>query len=517
MVVIHYTADEEWMEVRFFSFPIPQKLSTQIKESESLGEMTSYYFATYHQKRTIAPTCKRDIKMPKDLRDAASAARTKMVAKFEFVYLRPHELGNDASLKELELLAETYLRWCVRLIEAGFRNELYCYWGESLCPKTNHAFNDLHYDMANVLWNLACVDMGHANYIVTHNVTTNNLEAVEKEAYSILCTAAGRYALARELVSSVSTKGTDGNDNYLLADITPDFLSMLEKIALAQAQEIGASKAHRRDDGVEKKSAKDGLTAKLTHQVFKLYQEAAQLATRKIACPTEKFNKLIIFLEMKAAVYESLTYAYTASSLYDEKPEDALWCLRRSTELLSPVHARIEKADFDRFVYNFMQGAERTQFHIQDKIDSMNRLVVRAKPADGPITLQPPQVLARAKEVKLPEAAVVATDGNAALGDWDLVHHEGTSPTSPKSRPDSPTTGSGGAAATTTTAAAGPTTNSSVPNSSILSTASNKVGSDTPNEGSASNRHIVQPTQPPEADHRESISPPPSMQGGHTF
>ena len=387
--------------------------------------MSSYYFATFHQKKTIPPTCRKDISVPRDLRDCTSQARARMVSLFEMIYHTPQLLADDGKLLELHQACDNYLKWLVKLVADGHRFDLYCYWSESLCPKTNHAFNDLYYDAANVMWNLACVELNHANHILTFGVNANNLDAVEKQAYAALCLAAGRYKLAREMVAQVSVTGTDGsNNNTLLSDCTPDFFDMMEKLALAQAQEIGASKAARKDDGTERK-VKDNLVAKLTHQVYNLYYEASCIGSRKVTCPTEKFSKFLLFLDIKCAVYEGLTCAYAASATYDDSAENGLWLVQKSTELFAPCRGLIERGKFDHFISNFIDSAERTQYRIQDRIESMNRLVVRAKPATSKVTYPPAQVLARAKEVTLPEAAVMATDGLAATKiDWEVVDGE---------------------------------------------------------------------------------------------
>ena len=109
------------------------------------------------------------------------------------------------------------------------------------------------------------------------------------------------------------------------------FLIMLESIALAEAQEIGTTKAAAKED-----NQRTMLVARLSHRVAELYSVAHQQATKHIMCTAERFTKLAKMLHIKKLCFEALTHMHTASGSFDTAPGKALWHVKKAREVSLP-------------------------------------------------------------------------------------------------------------------------------------------------------------------------------------
>ena len=137
-----------------------------------------------------------------------------------------------------------------------------------VCPPANLADNNSFYEAASVLVNLAvcCLNQASAHIAAP---STGPREGVEKECYAVSNEAAGCLQLALQLLTQHVPRQED-----CLVDMLPDFVEGLQKVALAQAQELGFLRALDKERNKDRQAQSPGLLCKLAHQCRALYEEA---------------------------------------------------------------------------------------------------------------------------------------------------------------------------------------------------------------------------------------------------
>ena len=224
-------------------------------------------------------------KMNARLLDDVSMARKKLVRAMT----QGIETGEDGYLE----LAKTYLGM-VRGMTADSpadrcRKSIFFFWGPSIGRKTSHATDEMAYDMASVLLNLAILEMRKAVDDI-QLAGRASAERIEKECYRTMASAAGKFQAAYSAMGEVSV-----TKDFPL-DANRDVIEGLKFLCLAQAQELALSKAVRDPNNKGRV-----LLAKLASQGAVLYQSTVDaFVAHKEGCDDPYFLKLAQFAEFKA-------------------------------------------------------------------------------------------------------------------------------------------------------------------------------------------------------------------------
>lgn len=309
----------------------------------------------------------------------------------------------DQFVGELISNSDSYASALITLVgrNAKFGVMNYYSWSSSLCDKQDIAYDDYRYDLMCVYYNVAAVLMNLSQYVLCVRATVGTASSLEKEAYRTLLKAAGYFDLARSLVETIRKEPIGVAPFPVPIDTAVAMLTFLPAVAVAQAQEIGTTRATEADP----KSTTD-TAARLSNQLTILYQKARAEGS-KVYTRCEDFISIATLVSIKGDVFKSLTYSHAASWAFQKNPSEGLWFLDKSKKCLEVVEAYQKaltkgKLQISYKIDLFLQGCCAAVKRNDERLTKINSLVHHAKPAAGSLSLPEPQVLAASAEVRLP-------------------------------------------------------------------------------------------------------------------
>ena len=376
-----------------------------------------YLFISIPVKTTVLPGHKSNIQLraPPPLLQTVANARTTLrlfflkhrdaVDRGQYDAAFGTEQHRTSIVQELGQAISIYQSLVLGVVAADplFQHCRYYYWSESLSSKNNLAVDDTNYDLANVHYNAAAIYMELSKYLVS-KCNEHNVDAMEKEAYGYLCNAAGHYQTALGLIQKMASSDSSSaliKHDELYEDIKIGFLTMMLKVALAQAQEIGASKAFHNPDNKGKE-----IISSLSRTAADLYQEALTAATKQVMLDTGSFVNFKHVVHLKGKMFSCLAYSHASASRFDKQPKEGLYFLFQSQLLLKECSEFMgkNKKGMPPDVSHFFQACSSTVQSNTHRIEQLNNLVVREKAAEGPVDLPRAVVLAKPK---MPPASAI--------------------------------------------------------------------------------------------------------------
>ncbi|ESL10032.1 hypothetical protein TRSC58_02240 [Trypanosoma rangeli SC58] len=284
----------------------------------------------------------------------------------------------------------------------AFATGYYYCWESFLVDNGNNFYDDFRYDLQCMYFNVAAMLMNITEYLLGWQMTPSNASMLEKESYRFLLQAAGYFGLLQEMAHDVKTYSVGITELKRPDDIEVDFLEFFRLLALTQAQEIGTTKA------IEKEiSGGKSMVVRLSHQVLRLYKEALGFAQNRIASFKNEFLDILTFVQLKADVFEALTFSHAASAIFDSRPSEGLWFASQAEIFAKVVVNHRDQARMKKRVIPF-SGEDLIQNCCDivrrncERITRINLLVHRVKPEEGPLALPPAYELAQMKQVQLP-------------------------------------------------------------------------------------------------------------------
>ncbi|KEG13247.1 putative replication factor A, 51kDa subunit [Trypanosoma grayi] len=401
----------------------------------------AFRFITIPLKKPAAPGANSDVDLkssPSDLKTDLQTKRSSCISKLEDMRVAFEKGGkymdnrwrtaegregliNDVvgavSLYTTELAAALYK---YPVFAYGY---FYC-WNSPLVNEDRVFFDDFRYDLQCMYFNIAAILMNISEYLLCSQEAIGNASVIEKECYHFLLQAAGYFMLVKDIADDMKSYFVGTTKLAPPEDLTPVFLDFFHLIALAQAQEIGTTKAVEN----EVKGGKV-LVAKLSHQVFKLYDEARISAEKKIKSCAKGYIDVLTLVRIKADVFRALTYCHTASSVFDSDPSEGLWFVSQSDVLAKIVlnhrdQARTKKKKIPFRGDDLIQCCYDIVRRNSERCTKINSLVYRAKAANGPLSLPPPAVLAQKRDLRLPAVFPHQVVGNAPIPDVEVQDSE---------------------------------------------------------------------------------------------
>lgn len=306
-------------------------------------------------------------------------------------------------VSELVDLADTYASSLAGVVAKypQFASMQYYYWSSSLTDKQQMAFDDYRYELLGIYYNVGAVLMNIAQYLLCVRVTVGTLSVLEKDAYRVLLKASSYCHICGDIVDNMKVHEIGVAQVPIPLDTAKAMATFLESLALAQAQEIGVSKAFAADP----KEASD-ITARLSHQLFLMY-EAARNNARRISTRNEEFINVSTLVVVKADVFRALAYQHAASHVMTKSPGAALTLLEQGQEYAKIVEDYYTKSlrGKIKFPYNgerFVGLSFTTIKNNTERINRINSLVHRAKPDVAKAPLPTAQSLATRPDISLP-------------------------------------------------------------------------------------------------------------------
>jgi hypothetical protein len=278
---------------------------------------------------------------------------------------------------------------------------LYYYWSSSLADKQQMAFDDYRYELLGMYYNVAAILMNVAQYLLCVRVTVGTLSVLEKDAYRIFLKASFYFHICGEIVDNMRDHEIGVAQAPIPLDTAKAMTTFLESLALAQAQEIGVSKAL----AVDPKEVTD-TTARLSHQLLLMY-ETARSNARSISTRNEEFVNVSTLVVVKTDVFRALAYQHAASHAMTKNPSAALALLAQGQEYSKILEDYLTKAQKGKvkIPYNgerFVGVSFATVKNNAERISKINSMVHRAKPDTVKTPLPAPQPLATRPDISLP-------------------------------------------------------------------------------------------------------------------
>lgn len=274
------------------------------------------------------------------------------------------------------------------------------FWGAVLAERLNHAFDDYRYDLVNLCFNAAAVFHLMAQYLLgSCEGDSGSLitEAMEKEAYAYLISAASYFRRGSEVAATMVQHPTMSSKAAMLEDSKAGFLVMLSYVALDEAQWIGMLRAQRNDDNKNKE-----IVPKLTHRSLQLVNSALDVVNKEIVAQAHPlFKELVLWMKFKVLCYEALVNAQVAPCRFDKSAGEALWFGNTAETALRHATLTIGKQSLASLPTSkeWIGYITRTVAGAVDRVRQMNNLVSRERVAEGPLSLPTAQELARCKDV----------------------------------------------------------------------------------------------------------------------
>ncbi|ORC89594.1 putative replication factor A, 51kDa subunit [Trypanosoma theileri] len=381
----------------------------------------AFRFITLPLKRPMPPKENSNVDLksiPSDVIKGIQTKRTMCTSQFE-LFCNVFEKGgknlnsswntSEGREKMISNLVDAVNLYATEVATVLYKFPVFAYgyyysWSSSLGSKQYIAFDDFRYDLQCMFFNVAVILMNITEKLLCWDMTPSNASALEKEGYRYLLQAAGFFDLVKEMREDVRVFSVGITKLDPPEEMTINFLEFCYFIALAQAQEIGTTKAVENDLKGDK-----ALVAKLSHQVLKLYEEAKNVAESRITCSQEIYFNILKLVQVKVDVFRALTFSHAVSTVFESNPSEGMWFVSQFDKLIKIVvnhrdQARIKKRKIPFRGDDIIQGCCTIVQRNQERWTRINSMVHRAKTATGPISLPPPMVLAQKKEMKLPLA-----------------------------------------------------------------------------------------------------------------
>ncbi|CBZ27790.1 conserved hypothetical protein [Leishmania mexicana MHOM/GT/2001/U1103] len=282
-----------------------------------------------------------------------------------------------------------------------FASLRYYYWSSSLTDKQEMAFDDYRYELLGVYYNVGAILMNIAQYLLCVRVTVGTLSFLEKDAYRALIKASAYFHFCADIVDNMKKHEIGVAQVSVPLDVDKGMAVFLESLALAQAQEIGVSKALNADP---KESTE--TTARLSHQLFLMYETVCANA-RTVNTRNEGFVEISTLVVVKRDIFHALAFQHAASHLFNKNPGAGVTLLSQGME-----HARIVEDYFTqsqkgklKLPFNgtrFVGLCNTTVSNNTERLNKINSLVHRAKPDVTKASLPPPQPLAMRPDISPP-------------------------------------------------------------------------------------------------------------------
>ncbi|KAG5477355.1 hypothetical protein LSCM4_04574 [Leishmania orientalis] len=311
--------------------------------------------------------------------------------------------GCEKYVQDLVDLVDAYASSLVNIVSKTpkFASLQYYYWSSSLTDKQEMAFDDYRYELLGIYYNVGAILMNIAQYLLCVRVTVGTLSFLEKDAYRVLIKASIYFNFCRDIVGNMKEHEIGVAQIPVPLDVDKGMAVFLESLALAQAQEIGVSKAFSADpkEGTE-------TTARLSHQLFLMYETVCTNA-RTVNTRNETFAEISALVAVKCDIFRALAYQHAAAHRFNKDPGAGLSLLNQGVE-----HARVAEN------YLAMSGKGKLKIPFSgerfvkvcntfirnntERLTKINMLVHRAKPDTTKALLPPPQPLAMRPSVSLP-------------------------------------------------------------------------------------------------------------------
>ncbi|KAG5477622.1 hypothetical protein CUR178_05328 [Leishmania enriettii] len=311
--------------------------------------------------------------------------------------------GCEKYVQDLVDLVDAYASSLVNIVSKTpkFASLQYYYWSSSLTDKQEMAFDDYRYELLGIYYNVGAILMNIAQYLLCVRVTVGALSFLEKDAYRVLIKSSIYFNFCRDIVGNMKEHEIGVAQIPVPLDVDKEMAVFLESLALAQAQEIGVSKAFSADpkEGTE-------TTARLSHQLFLMYETVCTNA-RTVNTRNETFAEISALVAVKCDIFRVLAYQHAASHRFNKDPGAGLSLLNQGVE-----HARVVenylamsakgKLKIPFSGERFVKVCSTTIRNNTERLTKINMLVHRAKPDSTKAFLPPPQPLAMRPSVSLP-------------------------------------------------------------------------------------------------------------------
>ncbi|KPA79742.1 hypothetical protein ABB37_05499 [Leptomonas pyrrhocoris] len=381
------------------------------------NDTVKYIFPTIPIRQTKKPDVNSQVEVDVSSADKKKLKneREKCVDFFENVRKHLGRKGNavderlntsdacERFVSELVNLVDTYASSIASVVAKlpQFASWQYYYWSSSLADAQQMAFDDYRYELLGMYYNVGACLMNIAQYLLSVRVTVGSLSVLEKDSYRVLIKAAGYFHICGEIVDNMKSHEIGVAQVPIPLDTAKALQVLLESLALAQAQEIGVSKAFTADS----KEAAD-TTARLSHQLFLMY-EAARNNAQRVSTRNEEFIKVSTLIVVKADVFRALAYQHAASHVMTKTPDAALSILAQGQEYAKILEDYLTKSQKGKIKipYNgerFVELSSATVKNNTERINKINSLVHRAKPAATKVPLPAAQPLATRPDISLP-------------------------------------------------------------------------------------------------------------------
>ncbi|KAH9599494.1 BRO1 domain [Trypanosoma melophagium] len=379
----------------------------------------AFRFITLPLKKSMPPKENSNVDLkgiPSDVKKGIWAKRNFCTSQFESFYNAFEKGGKymnsswqtaEGREKMMTNLVDAVNNYATEVATILYKFPVFAYgyyysWSSSLGDKQYIAFDDFRYDLQCMFFNIAVVFMNITEKLLCWDKTPGNASALEKEGYRYLLQAAGFFDLVKEMREDVKAYCVGITKLDPPEEVTTSFLEFCYFIVLAQAQEIGTTKAVENELNGGKI-----LVAKLSHQVLKLYEEAKNIADSRITCNHEIYLKVLRLVQVKIDVFRALTFSHAASSVFDSSPSEGMWFVSQLDKLIKIVNSHRDHSIIKRRKIPFrgddlIQGCCTIVQRNCERCTRINSMVHRAKTAEGPLSLPPPMVLAQKKPIKLP-------------------------------------------------------------------------------------------------------------------
>lgn len=376
-----------------------------------------YVFPTVPIRQTKKPgtNTQIDLELPSAEKKALERNREACVRLFEEFgkYLK----GKSSSIAEKMSSQESREKYMVELVGsadeyssllstivtkvpkyAGLR---FYQWSSSLCDEQDIAFDDYRYELLGIYYNVAAIFMNIAQYLLCVRAHIGAIAPLEKDAYRALLKASAYFHICYTVVQKMKDEPVGVAELPVPLDIAQGCLTFLGDLSLAQAQEIGVSKAAASDP----KGTSD-TAARLCHQMLLMYI-TANSSGKAVTTNNEAFNSIITLVEIKCEVFRALAYHYAASSAFTNSPAEGVALLAKANQvsvILEDYNKRIQK---NKMKVPFKGDILVTECFVQihrssERINKINSMVHRAQPKPGIPQLPAPQLLAIRPDITPP-------------------------------------------------------------------------------------------------------------------
>ncbi|KPI86675.1 hypothetical protein ABL78_4290 [Leptomonas seymouri] len=381
------------------------------------NDSIKYVFPTIPVRQTRKPDVNSQVEVdvPSADKKKLKSEREKCVDFFENVRKHLGRRGNSVDerlntseacekfVSELVGLVDTYTSSLAGVVAKvpQFANLQYYYWSSSLADKQQMAFDDYRSEILGMYYNVGAILMNIAQYLLCVRVTVGTLSVLEKDAYRVLTKASGYFHICGEIIDSMKNHEIGFAQVPIPLGTAKAIATFLESLALAQAQEIGVSKAFTADP----KESTD-MTARLSHQLFLMYETARNNA-QSISSRNEEFISVSTLVVVKTDVFRALAYQHAASHVMTKNPSAGLNILAQGqeyTKILEDYYTKSQKGKI-KVPYNgerFVGLSVITIKNNTERINRINSLVHRAKQDATKACLPAAQPLATRPDISLP-------------------------------------------------------------------------------------------------------------------